>query len=474
MQSLKLSIQRLSAGGFAALTLSACGGSLPLPLPGVDHYALPVKLSQNLECGNGSSLIYEINAKGEFKFLGSEVPAKPVFITRQLTKAEIADFDKLIEAADLDKLQQDSPKISPSAPQTTECRTVDTLTLHHGNKDEAYERNGRKFNYTQTYLDAWARIRSKLDALKDKYAPTPQGNGMGTPIASYVYSLPLKLDVKAVCQMGDYTRYEITAEGRFRYAEAMPELDQAAPAFKERKLSELEQKGLLDLLTQLDLARKAVEDVPIPVDAPQTAECRSVNFLSLQVNGESRSFDQNGRTASHSQAYRDAFESLIQRLHTLQESAQPDVQFSYALPLKVRLDGECGLPDYTRFNLSTEGDFTWTREDWPTLAAGNPPTQNRRLSQDEIAQVVTKLNELKLLEGLEASEPVPADAPQTKECRTVTVYDLTFDGTSRSLEGEGTRKYRHSKELLAKLAELQTFLYELSGQKAPESISSAT
>lgn len=304
------------------LLLSACGGGgLNLPQPAAGSYSLPLRLTQELECDGGSQLIYEISAKGEFKFMGSETPAKPVFITRQLSSADQDALDQVIEKADLAAQKLADKPVPDDAPQTLECRAVDTLTLHLKEADVSYDRNGRKFTHQQAYLDAFKAIRDKLDALKDKYAPKPSSN----------------------------------------------------------------QK-----------------------------------------------------------------------------------EYSYALPLKVRMDGECGLPDYARFEISTSGEFSWTREDFPTFAPGNIPTEKRQLTPAEQAQLVAKLNELNLLEQAETSEVVPADAPQTKECRTVTVYDLTADGQLKSQEGDATRKFRHSQELLDDFRSLQKELYSLSGQKLPE------
>lgn len=463
--------------GLCALSLSACGGTL-LPLPGgvggADHYDLPLKLSQNLECDGGSQLIYEISSSGEFKFLASETPAKPVFVSRQLSASDLRELDTLLEDTHLAARQAELVKVPADAPQTADCRAIETLTLNHDGKSEAVERNGRKVQTTSAYLEAFSKVRNKLDALKTKYAvqPSPQD-----PIAKYRYELPLTLKAEGECGLPNYTRYEILADGTFRYAKESPDpMQQNAPALTERKLTDTERSALNTLLADVDLAAKAEADTAVPDGAPTTMECRTVNVLNLNVNGQSRSFDQNGRKLNHSEAYRTAYTRLLDQLQSLQQALQTPpttgVQYTYALALKVRLDGECGLPDYTRFEIASSGNFIWTREDWPTLVAGNPPTQSRQLTAAEQAQVVTRLNEIDLLEQAALSEVLPADGPQTKECRTVTVYDLTADNAGKSFEGEGTRKFRHSKELLAKLAGLQKLLYELSGQTVPDYLKS--
>lgn len=462
-----------------AFSLSACGGgNLPLPggVNGADDYKLPLKLSQNLECDGGSNLIYEISSTGEFKFLASETPAKPTFITRQLSQADQEALDALLESTDLAARQAALKQVPADAPQTADCRAIETLSLTHEGKTADIERNGRKRETTADYLEAFAKVRAKLDELKTKYAPTPSGEN---PMVKYRYETPLTLKAEGECGLPNYTRYEILADGTFRYAKTSPDPTQPdAPALTERKLSETERQALNAKLAELDLAAQAEADTKVPDDAPQTMECRTVNVLSLNVNGQSRSFDQNGRKLNHSEAYRQAFTQLLNHLESIPQALHPTpgpgVQYAYALPLKVRLDGECGLPDFTRFEIGSNGQFTWTREDWPTLAAGNPPTESRQLTAAEQAQVMSKLNDSDLLEQAAQSEVVPADAPQTKECRTVTVYDLTADNSAKSFEGEGTRKFRHSEALLAKTAGLQKLLYELSGQPVPDHLKSDT
>jgi len=136
---------------------------------------------------------------------------------------------------------------------------------------------------------------------------------------------------------------------------------------------------------------------------------------------------------------------------------------SYGLPLQVKLEGECGLPGFTRYSVSTDGQFTWTEETWPTLTTGgNPPVQSRLLSATEQYEVTNFLNFKQLLAASQQSESIPADDPQTKECRTVTVYTLQAAGQNQSFEGQDTRKFRHSKALLAQLEALQNLLKRLS------------
>ncbi|PKL75645.1 MAG: hypothetical protein CVV27_14270 [Candidatus Melainabacteria bacterium HGW-Melainabacteria-1] len=454
-----------------AISLSGCGATgQGLPQATLGNYSLPLKLSQELECDGGSQLIYEITEAGEFRFLASEVAAKPVFITRKLSQADLDALDKSLEVADLQSQRKGSTPVPEDSPQTAECRAVDTLTLHVGAKDVAYDRNGRKLNHPESYRKAFDTIRAKLDALRIQYSPQPGNVDPNAPTFPR-YGLPLQVTAEMECGMGTYTRFEVSESGSFRYAKTMPDFSEmplVPPAMAERKLSDQEFQGLLQVLDEADLSARAVGDVTVPDDAPQTLECRTIEAMQLRVGGQAHSFDRNGRKLQHTEAYRQAFDKIVSYLQTLQLAPDQGVQNAYALPLKVRLDGECGLPDYTRFEIKANGEFSWTREDLPTFAPGNPPTENRLLTVAEQTQVRDKLNQLDLLNAAKASEVVPADAPQTKECRTVTVYDLNQDGGSHSLEGEGTRKFRHSQVLLANMAELQKLLYQLSGQPLPD------
>lgn len=464
-----------------ATTLSACGGAgtgAPLPQPSAsasaspsaDHYQFPLKLSQQLECGGGEQVIYEINGQGEFRFRTSSEADAPTFATRQLSNADRQALDTLLENSDLAKLQQAGTVIPEDAPQTRECRAVDTLAIQHDGKTESYARNGRTRRQTEAFQSAWTALRTRLDALQSKYSsgasPSPSAVPSEAPSAAPVtsYALPLKVQAEGECGLPSYTRYEVLADGTFRYT--LPQADiteNTAPATQSRSLSAAEKQELQQLLNTADLAAKAQADTPVPDDAPQTMECRTVSIVSLEVAGQTRSFDANSRKLQHSDAYRQAMQQVLDKLEAL--TATPASTEVYTLPLKVTLNGECGLPNFTRYEVTADGRFTWTREDWPTLVAGNPPTESRQLSTTERNRIVAAVKALDPLTQASHSEAVPADAPQTKECRTVTAYHFTSKGQTTSFEGEGTRKFRHSQALLDGLADLQKLLFELSGQK---------
>jgi hypothetical protein len=287
-------------------------------------------------------------------------------------------------------------------------------------------------------------------------ALNPNPNPSVTPSAqpsSSPYTLPLKLATVGECEIGNHTVLEIQANGTLRYT---PEGSDTAT---ERTLTAEEQNTLLTTLLQADLAKKAQDDTTVPADAPQTRECRVVDQLTLQTAGSARTFDRNGRTLRHSASYLEAFAKIQAELDKLM---QPSQGLSYGLPFKMALVGECELPSFTRYEIKANGTFVWTREDWPTFAPGNPPTQERVLSATEIKAFTDELAKQDPITALRSSEAIPDDAPQTMECRTAEVYTLTSNGSSETFEGQGSRKLRHSEATLNKLKAIQAYLTELA------------
>jgi len=430
-----------------SLTLSACG-SLPTPnlppaeQPGSDQ--LLVKLQSDQECFDTSQKMYEVQADGSFSFLASETPAKPIFVTRQLSAADLQALKTLLANQNLAEKIKSSTAVPEDAPQTADCRSIEVLTVPQAGKAANYDLNGRKYMHSEAYRQAWQAIRQQLDTLANKYRPAQT-----QPPAS----LPLKVEGVGECDMGNQMQYEVSASGAFSYT------DEAGQQ-QSRQLSQSEQESLQQVLQATGLPQHFMDSEAIPADAPQTEECRTVQQMSLQVGNQMQTFDLNGRSHRHTEAYRQAFQQILAQLAQLKQPAAG--KQSYGLPLQVALDGECGLPDFVRYQLDADGTLTWAEADWPTLTAGNPPTQSRQLSAAEQAEVENFLNAQQLLAASQQSEAIPADAPQTKECRTVTVYTLQVAGQNQSFEGQGTRKFRHSAELLAQLEALQNLLQRLS------------
>jgi hypothetical protein len=311
--------------------------------------------------------------------------------------------------------------------------------------------------------------------------PTPNSSATASPMSSaspstspsatpsvnpnHTYALPLKVMSNGECQMGDQLRYEVLADGRFSF-----QADPTAPqqpgntpeGLQVRLLSTTDLQDLNNLIQSIDLASQHANSKPIPEDAPQTLECRTVQNFSLQVSGKSETYDLNGRKFTHTEAYRNALTQLEQKLESLAQRYQTLGKQFYSLPLKVLVAKECDMGSYPRYSISDMGEFSWALENAQTLVAGPPPQQSRQLNSAEIAEVNAALNHTALLGHLLASEVIPSDAPQTEECRSIEKLELTVNGLLYSLESKGTRKYRLNENYLSGYEELQSLLARLA------------
>lgn len=440
-------------------------GNKPV-VPVTDYrYALPLKLESQQECGGSAVLRYEIRPEGTLVYaqnlpddLEPDAANNLSYGKRQLSEAEMASLQTLLAEVDLARRDEASSPIPPDAPQTEECREIQTLTLEVNGNPRSFDLNGRKIAHSEAYRTAWNKLSSQLEALALKVVEPP-------PVTGYRYALPLKIEAQQECGGDTYLRYELSPEGRFRYLIAEPAYTDdtaSSPGYDSRQLTAAEMSELTALLSKINLAKAVQDSTPIPADAPQTMECRTIETLTIQVNDSPRRFDYNGRNYSHSEAYLTGFRELQDMLARFQSVKPPVTDGVYSLPLKISLRGECGLPEYSRYKVAEDGLFTWALEDVPTFAPGNPPMASRYLTEAERANLLAFLNRTELIARFQRSEPIPADAPQTKECRSIVVYDLTADGATQTFEGEGSRLWQHSDYLLADLKTLQQILQDMT------------
>lgn len=269
----------------------------------------------------------------------------------------------------------------------------------------------------------------------------------------------LKLMGFAECGLGDVMHYEVLQSGLMRYNREGQILS--------RQLSPAELSALKAKVAEVDLSSHATADQPVPENAPQTLECRMIDTLILNADAaDAESFDRNGRQLIHTEGYRQAFDNLVTELERLvseEPAAAPAASGSYALPLEVKVVPECGYPEYTRYSVSASGLLRWTVDEYPVLDDGEVPEQaSRQLSAAEQQELLALLDQTQLVAQVATSEAVPADAPQTRECRSVMQYQLQVDGQLQSFEGEGSRKLRHSDALLEQLEQLRQKLEALS------------
>jgi hypothetical protein len=437
-----------------SISLSACGNLVTLtqPPPPEMNYAFPLKVLHDGECGLPDRTAYEIDASGRFTFL-EEISAEETVArkTVSLTAREQTDLQALLSRLDPLKLRQASENVPDDAPQTKECRTVETLEVQVSNQAQSLDRNSRKYRHSEAYRAAMTTIMEYLDTLRNKYL-----DAVDTPAPSaYTYALPLKVVGEGECDMGIHTHYEITADGKFSMSP--PEGDGTST----RTLSETERRQLLATLARIDIAKAAEADQAVPADAPQTEECRTVSKYTLQVNGQPRTFDANGRTLTHSEGYRQGLRELQQLLEELSRGplATPE-SGAYGLPLTIQAEGECGMPSYARYQLNSEG-YLQQQTHSGFGETGAVSMTGKQLTADQRQGVLTLMTELKLADLAKQLQPVPSDAPQTADCRTVEAVQVRVGGEMQTLPGRGTRKFQLTDAYRSAVEKLVTHLEKL-------------
>ncbi|MGE3728032.1 MAG: hypothetical protein AB7I41_20925 [Candidatus Sericytochromatia bacterium] len=472
-QKLKSGLLLAATFCLVSLPLTACNG-LSLGQMGLigqsdsGIYGLPLKLIHEGECQMPNYTRYEVKADGTFGY--SEVPAPgstettpPPLQSRKLSNLEQNNLKALLKKLDLAQLAKADKVVPEGSPQTAECRTVEVAELLVNGKTTRYDSNGRKLIHTPAYSAALKELREFLDNLKNN--PTPDPSPSPSVLPNGEGALPLKVTGNGECDMGEQLLYEVLPGGLFRFqagSEAAVPPQGTTTGLQTRQLTAAEVNELHSLLAELNIETLRAASKPVPEDAPQTLECRTIKNFSWMVQNQAKTYDLNGRKFVHSEAYRNALNKLDSHLKVLAERHQNTGKQLYTLPLKVNVEGECGLDSYTRYELKANGMFTWALENAQTLVAGPPPVQSRTLSNGEIESVQKWLNS-SALQGLFLQlEAIPADAPQTKECRSVEKLEVTVNGQNYLLEGRGTRKYRISDAYSKALGELQSLLERLA------------
>ena len=474
-QTFKSSLIIASSFCLLSLPLTACNGLSLGQIGQVGQsdsgiYGLPLKLIHEGECQMPNYTRYEVKADGTFSF--AEVPApgsmettQPPFQSRKLSNTEQNKLKTLLKKLDLAQLAKADTVVPEGSPQTADCRTIEVVELPVNGKATRFDSNGRKLIHSQTYTAAMKELREFLDNLKNNPTPDPSPSASPSALPNANAALPLKVTGNGECDMGEQLLYEVLPAGIFRF-----QADPNAPVvpggpqtgLQTRQLTSQELGELANLIAELNLEKLRAESKPVPDDAPQTLECRTVKNFTLMVQNQAKTYDLNGRKFVHTEAYRNALIKLDSHLKALADRHQNVGKQLYTLPLKVSVEGECGLESYTRYELKANGSFTWALENAQTLVAGPPPVQSRTLSNGEIETVQKWLNSTALQGLFLQLEAIPADAPQTKECRSVEKLEVTVNGQNYLLEGRGTRKYRISDAYSKALGELQSLLERLA------------
>ena len=293
---------------------------------------------------------------------------------------------------------------------------------------------------------------------------SPLPDASASPVQNqFAYALPLSLKAQTECGEADYLRYELSADGVLKFLTAELSFGESPQAsdYQKRQLTDAELAKIQETLAAANLGDYHARAKAIPADAPRTLECRTLAVMTLQVNGETQNYTQNGRAFDYPKGYREAFEQIETQLHNY---AKPiiDTQLSYSLPFKLSIKGECQMPEYTRYEIDNTGTFSWALENVATFAPGNPPMESRQLNSTEQQDLLELLNQKNLLPRMQAADKVSADAPQTEECRSIDVYHFQHSAGQTQIEGAQTRMFNYSEDILNDLSELQAQLKALT------------
>jgi hypothetical protein len=143
--------------------------------------------------------------------------------------------------------------------------------------------------------------------------PSPGPTSTPTPQNQYSYELPLKVFQVGECGLGNRTTHEITNDGTYTY------LSDDFSKTEIKKLTEYQVTTFKTLLNDLNIALYAEKDVDLPPGSPQTKECRSVEFFTMIVNQQDRTFDRNARLKIHTPEYLETINKLKLSLDELKK-----------------------------------------------------------------------------------------------------------------------------------------------------------
>lgn len=147
-----------------------------------------------------------------------------------------------------------------------------------------------------------------------------------------------------------------------------------------------------------------------------------------------------------------------------QPNSTTDIQLAaasaphYGLALKVYHYGECEKTSTVVYEVTPTGQ----------LRSQNPAKpqsyKTRNLARLEIQQLSQTLKQLDLYTLSLKQTKIPADAPQTRECRQIEKIDLDVNGSKKAIEGKRSRQIQTSKDYLSRIEQLKAKLKELSSR----------
>jgi hypothetical protein len=142
------------------------------------------------------------------------------------------------------------------------------------------------------------------------------------------------------------------------------------------------------------------------------------------------------------------------------EPSIPASQAKYSLPLTLKSEGECDMPNVTSYQVTPEGKMTYL-DDVALAKPGEPlPTVTRQLTEKELMDLIVLIENLDFVALKAKSQAVPDDAPQTMECRSVEILEIQHAGEKAAYD-RNSRKLRHSEAYLAAFEQVKERLSAL-------------
>lgn len=438
------------------LILSACPKtSIPNVIPSDSNIQstslyTPVKVTFDFECTTQKNKVaYDIKADGTFSYVETVTSDTQTsnLTTRKLSANEIYGLNVLLKKADIVSLANKSTLDSTGAPQTTECRTVETYTFNVDGRDRTFDLNGRNIIHTTDYLDYLNSIKSYLEQLKKNPNSQPQPN------TRYVYDFPLRISTYNDCSLGmaSKTSYQINQDGNFYYT------DDTTGNNLNRALSTQELSEVKELLLNLDLAQLSEKDIKNTTSDFQANECRDIKELALLVNNQNRTFDFNGKIFIHSYEYQSALLKLEAKLAELKHKNpnSPTTSHTYGLTLKVTSVNECmnSIPP-SLYEVYESGNFSYKD---PYSGALSYKT----LSSQEITNLKNLLNRLDIATLATKDVSYSSNSIQTGDCKITDTVSFVVDGRTKDFS-MNDRLASHSADYISALNSVESYLRNLA------------
>ncbi|MFN8674260.1 MAG: hypothetical protein U0457_19530 [Candidatus Sericytochromatia bacterium] len=425
-------------------------------------YDFPLKINTYNECfvNSSSKITYQINQDGNFYYLDDPKTSETTSM-KSLSKKELDEVKDLLLNLDIAKLSEQDTKISSSDLQTTDCKNMKEVSFLVNDQNRTFDFNARVFNHTSEYTSALTKLEKKLSELKNAKTDS-------------IYGFPMEFSIKDECSKATLqAMYRVYQDGRFSYRSDSYSSDVTYTNLPAKEITKLQ-----DFINNIDFKTLSRDDIPYPSDSIQTTDCRKIKIFTTTINGIERSFYDNDRVSIHSKQYTSAMNSIAPYFKELTyydieplpiptptptptPTATPIAnKYTYSLPLKVTLEGECNSNITTAYEITANGKLTYSD---PSVSDGFSvnPIISRQLTSFEIKYIKDALTNLNIAYLAEGNKIAP-DNTSTFVCSTIKNFSLTVNGLNKIYDENG-RKYIHTSEYKKALASLEDILKNLKG-----------